>query len=550
MERISNIDMYVIFGYFVVVVIIGILSSKHVKSSKDFIVGGRSFGTFAIMSTQGATMKGSGALLGYCGGSWQSGVGVLFSSQCYNIGGWVAIMIGLARKLRKICEKVDIQSLGDIFAYRFSNRTRIPVAFMSMWLTLANAALQVSAIGLIINLISGGRITFTQGVITAGIIVVIYTMIGGLFSVVYTDVFQWCVMTPVIFVIIPIVLVEKLGVTPSYLRETLPTAFFSLKPSIWWIGFLISGMLTSVADLTYLTRFISAKDETAAVRGSALGFLYTVLWAGFIVFFGLAAATVITPEMVPNRDAVFPLFVLKYFPVGLVGMFVAAILATTMSTIDSYLHAGVQTFIRDIYKPFFEKGEENEEKERKILNLCRLVTVILGILSIVIVLKMKEILAIGALGYSVYAAGMFVPFIATLFWKKATEEGIIAGMVSGVITILLARYFNLVLPVIWGVLGSTLVVGVVSLIGGRRGDLIPEFSGEKGLEIKGISQDRWIFLGSLTMLTGGLFTSVGVGKWIDWVSLVIGIFLICVGAVLIKNSTPKTEISRRKIAGS
>ena len=71
------------------------------------------------MATQGASMKGSASLIGYAGGAWTSGIGVLFASQCYNMGGWVAVMIGLARRLKKSADQVNIQSLGDIFKHRY-----------------------------------------------------------------------------------------------------------------------------------------------------------------------------------------------------------------------------------------------------------------------------------------------------------------------------------------------------------------------------------------------------------------------------------------------
>ena len=87
----------------------------------DFLLGGKSFGIFSTLCTQGATMKGSGALMGYSAGAYVNGTGVLISSQCYSLGAWGAILSGIARKLKKCSNIIDIRSSGDLFLRRFDS---------------------------------------------------------------------------------------------------------------------------------------------------------------------------------------------------------------------------------------------------------------------------------------------------------------------------------------------------------------------------------------------------------------------------------------------
>ncbi|MDL2263563.1 sodium:solute symporter family protein [Synergistaceae bacterium OttesenSCG-928-I11] len=540
MFEFTTLDTIVVVIYFLIMVGIIYFSSRSVKSSDDFLIGGKRFGSFATMATQGASMKGSASLVGYAGGAWTNGIGVLFASQCYNMGGWLAVMIGLARRLKKCGDALDIKSVGDVFKYRYNDNkvARICGGIASTWLALATMASQLVAISLLLYMAAGHYgLTYNQCLVISGVIAVGCTIFGGLVSVIYTDVFQWCVMTPTIFVIIPLFCIMH-GATPSNIHATLAAEqFFDLRPNPTWIALLMSGLLTSVADIVYLTRFISAKDERSAVRGSTFGFLYTTLWAGIVLFFGLAAAILIKPDMVTGTDQVLYKLMGMVLPSGLLGLFGAALFATTISTIDSYLHIAVVAVTVDIRDVVSSK----KLTDRQELIFARVLTVVLTALCVIFVVSMKGIIAIFNLGWGVYASAVFMPLMATFFWRKATAESTLAGIATGVAAYLFTYYSGWKLPIMWGVGLSLAAVVIVALIQNKDTDLLPGF-GDRGKVVKGYPQDVWIFGGALVGCIGTLAISIGVGMWVNWIHIVVGLVVMSIGMKLLTTGTPKGEL--------
>ncbi|QNL44591.1 sodium:solute symporter family protein [Oscillibacter hominis] len=531
----STLDMIVIAIYFLVLAAIIYFSSRGAKTGEDFNLGRNKFGTLAIMATQGASMKGSGSLIGYMGGAWTKGVGVLFSSQCYNIGGWVAILLGLARKLRKAADSIHITSLGDIYYHRYHSQKNRPFTCLaSVWLALSLMASQCAAIGILLEMAFGKYgLTYAQGAVIGTIAVLLCTMAGGLTSVVWTDTFQWFVMTPTIFIIIPIFCVIN-GASPENIRATLDTAqFFDLRPDISWLGYLISGVLSCTVDITYLTRFITSKDERTAVSGSTYGFLYTTLWAGLVVFFGIAAAIIVTPDMVTSSDQVMYTLLGKILPSGLLGLFAAALLATTISTFDSYLHIGVVAITTDMSALFRKKNLGNSIK------FSRLMTLLLAVFCVIWVLTSQGIVAILNLGLSIYASAECAPVLATLFWKKSDEYAVIVGQIGGALGFVVAQVMGLTLPILWGVGISLLLVVGISLIRNKTSDLLPGFDGKDVKVIRGLKQDTWIMLGGIVGCAGALILSVGIGMWVNWACIGIGLVVLFTGVKMISTGVPK-----------
>lgn len=515
----KNLDLWVIVLYFVVLVLNGLYWSKKTKRNDDFLLGGKSFGVFSTLCTQGATMKGSGALLGYSAGAFANGTGVLISSQCYSLGAWMAILSGIARKIKKCSNVIEIRSSGDLFLRRYESPLLKKLAGLGgAWLALSILSGQIAAMGLLVHLMFGKYgLSYETSLILGMVIAVVYTAVGGLVSVVYSDVLQWLVMTPLIFIIFPIMIIVYGGVTPTALHAALdPEKYFSLKPNIWWLGYLLSGVLAATCDVNHLTRFITAKDEKTAVKGSMLGFTYCTLLAGFVVFFGLAAAMLIDPQVVgTSKEGVLLALVSKILPAGLVGLFIAAVLATTISTLDSNLQTSVLCVMVDVIEPSLPEGTS----EKKKLLYYRIVTLIIALLSVFFVLKVKGIVAIMGMGFNVYSSAFFIPLMSCMFWKKATEKGCLAGILAGGMTAIVAINMKLPLPIVWGVVASTVSTLVVSLAtcrGCAVKELLPGFN-ESGRPV-----DRKIFLGCLIGASGSLVLSIGIGMWINWILIIIG----------------------------
>lgn len=191
---VTNLDLAVIVVYFLVILGNGIyFSLKKTRGEDDFLLGGKSFGIFATLCTQGATMKGSSALVGYSAGTYTNGASVLISSQCYSLGAWIAVMSGIARKIKKCSTVTEIRSSGDIFQRRFDSPVLKKLAGLGgAWMSLSILSSNIAAIGLLVHLLFGQYgLTYEYSLIIGVVIAVAYTSIGGLVSVVYNDVLFW-----------------------------------------------------------------------------------------------------------------------------------------------------------------------------------------------------------------------------------------------------------------------------------------------------------------------------------------------------------------------
>ena len=129
---------------------------RKTKGGDDFLLGGKSFGIFSTLCTQGVTIKGSSALVGYSAGAYVNGASVLISSQCYSLGAWIAVMSGIARKIKKCSNTIEIRSAGDIFLRRFGPETlKKLVGLGGTWMSLSILSNNMVPIGLLVHLMFG-----------------------------------------------------------------------------------------------------------------------------------------------------------------------------------------------------------------------------------------------------------------------------------------------------------------------------------------------------------------------------------------------------------
>lgn len=537
----STLDIVVVFIYLAIFGAIIFFSSRKTKSNKDFKTGSSKFGSFAIMCTQGASMKGSGSLVNYAGKAASVGQGTLMAAQAPNVGGWLGVIFGLARRLKVTSEHVEISSLGDIYYHRYnkSNLNRIPSAGATIWLSLSFAAMQISAVAMVLHMAfyNSFGLTFNTAVIISAIITLLAMLFGGVNSVIWTDVYQWWVMTPTMFIVLPIFAVLK-GATPAAMNALDVTTFFTITPDPSWVNLLISGILSCTVDMVYLIRYIAAKDERSSTRGTALSFLYTNLWAGLAIWLGIAAFVVL-PEL-PSNDQILYQFAATVLPSGLLGLFLAGLMATTISTSDSYLHTAIVAYDTDI-DPLFNKNRGNDPDGKKALLRDRIASVVLIIISIFFILASDSIYALLNFGMTVYASMEFAPVLCSLFWKKTTKEATFAGQLADAASVVVCTIMGSSQTTTISTIVSGVVVILISLIMNKETELLPGFRKGDAQVIKGMGQDWWVAIGGIIGCAGGLIFSIGFSRWFNWVLMIIGVVLFVAGIYIIGIGVPKKE---------
>lgn len=195
------------------------------------------------------------------------------------------------------------------------------------------------------------------------------------------------------------------------------------------LGDIVTYLVFTMAGAEMWQRAFAAKNGKAAKRGMFLGTSVYGVTIILVFFMGIIAHQIVGDEVLAqygSTDAVVPALAIKVLPVGLTGLALAGLLSVIMSTADSYLLISVQSVVRDIIKTFKPNMDENAE-----IKLSRIFSIILPIGALIIALYIKNAYNILMFAWSFYAASCGIPAFAALYWKKATKQGILAGIIAG-----------------------------------------------------------------------------------------------------------------------
>jgi SSS family solute:Na+ symporter len=306
-----------------------------------------------------------------------------------------------------------------------------------------------------------------------GVVAVVYTVLGGLKAVIYTDTVQWIVlMAGLIFVGLPFAYVKIGGyetivsvLDPSFLSvtaiswQTIVNWMFTIIP-IWFIG------------MTLYQRIYAAKDTKTAQRGWFIAGLFEYPIMAFVgVLLGMFARVALETGILPrytiqNLDAEMglPLLLRNILPVGFLGIVLSAYFSAIMSTADSCLMAASGNVLTDVLK----KHNSNNS-----LRYSQFLTLIIGVVALLIALKMTSVLELMLHSYSFMVSGMFIPVLAALFLKKPNSLAALVSMIAGGGTTLMLIFLGGELPLgldanIFGILAAIIFYFLADIIKSKR----------------------------------------------------------------------------------
>lgn len=426
-SQISVWDLVVVGVYLIVMVLVGVVSSKKIKSSNDYYLAGRSFGPMVLMATVCATIIGGSGLMGRAGVAYSSGFKAVMTAIPYLLG--MFIFSGISGRISDIGMQYNIASIPELFERRFGKTAKLILSAMIAFTMMGTVASQVTATGTIINMLGGEiGISYEMGAAIACLVFMIYTASSGLFGVVYTDVLQFYMLILFVYILIPVASLLYVGGFSNFSANLDPAL---VKPYMDGniLGDVVTYLVFTMAGAEMWQRAFSAKDRKAAKKGMFLGTAVYGVTIILVFFMGIVAHQVVGDNVLAQygtTDAVVPALAIKVLPIGLTGLALAGMLAVMMSTADSYLLVSVQTCVRDIGKTLYP-----EMKEKTEIRLSRIFSIILPIGALVIALYIQNAYNILMFSWSFYAAAAGIPAFAALYWKKATKPGIIAAMISG-----------------------------------------------------------------------------------------------------------------------
>ncbi|MEC9195091.1 MAG: sodium:solute symporter [Bacteroidota bacterium] len=414
------------------------------NNTEDYFLAGRNAGWFVIGASIFASNIGSEHVVGLAGTGFESGTPMAH----YELHAWIVLLLGWL--FLPFYIRSGVYTTPEFLEKRFDSRSRW---FLSVFSLLAYVLTKVSitiyAGGIVVSELLG--ISFWYGAIGVVIFTGIYTVIGGLKAVIYTETLQTVIL------IFGSLLITILGLNEvggwGQLRETVtsvsPDHFDMWRPisdpNFPWTGMLIGGTIVGIwywcTDQYIVQRTLAANNITVARRGAIFGAylkllpILIFLMPGIIAF----ALTLQQPEtyIVDRADRAFPMLVKTLLPVGIKGLVAGGLMAALMSSLASVFNSCSTIFTIDIYKKI--KPDMSEKSLIKIGKIATFVIVLLGIIWIPIMDKIG-----GGVMYqylqnvqSYIAPPVTAVFLLGIIWRRVTSDGAIYTLLSGLILLIL-----------------------------------------------------------------------------------------------------------------
>lgn len=456
-----SLDLIVIVVYVAVMLFFGWVGYRRAGNNEEFLVAGRRLGPMFYMGTLAAVVLGGASTIGGVSLGYTYGISGMWMVFWLGVG-IVALSVLFAGTLTRM----RVYSLPEMLQRRYGTRTsRVISGVVMIAYDLMVAVTSVLAIGAVANVILG--IPQIPAILIGGTVVVIYSVLGGMWSISLTDIIQFLIMTVGIFlVLLPTGVLSAGGW--SGLKMELPESYFSLGGM--GIGTIITYFLIYffgiIIGQDVWQRVFTARSPRVAKYGGLGAGLYCMLYAVAGALIGMSAAALF-PGL-ESADSAFATLTVGVLPGGLSGLVLAAALAAIMSTASATILASSTVFGNDVWGVLV-KGRKRMES----MSESRWWTLAAGIVVIIVSLLVRDVVTALTVAYNLLVGGLLVPVIAALFWRRATPHGALSAIIVGsIVVVIFMATAGLAAdePIYYGLAASALTMVLVSLFGPRRND--------------------------------------------------------------------------------
>ncbi len=458
--------------YLLLTIAIGLVAARRVKNTTDFAIAGRNLPLFMIVTTTFATWFGSETVLGipakFIDGGLHGVVEDPFGA------GTCLILVGLffAGKLYRM----TLLTISDYYRERYGRIVEVACSVIIMISYLGWVSAQVTALGLVFNVLSAGLISLPVGMTIGVASILAYTLFGGMWSVAVTDFIQMIILV-VGLAVIAVFAGNMAGGAGKVVSFAMSRDLFrfwpepSFKDMVFFFAAAITIMLGSIPQQDVFQRVMSADSVASATRGPVIGGIAYILFA-FVPMFLVASALLIMPEQAAqllkeDPQKVLPTLVLEKMPFVMQVLFFGALLSAIKSTASATLLAPSVTFTENIWRQFRPAGTDREN-----LRTMRITVLVFSasVLAYAIRMQGTPIYELVSGAYQVPLVGAFVPLVSGLYWKRATTQGAIAAVASGI------GVWLVFLATPWGEAFPAQLAGVLAAaLGMVAGSLAPQW---------------------------------------------------------------------------
>jgi SSS family transporter len=486
--------------YMAATIAVGVYASSRVKDSKDFMVAGRSLPLYMNFACVFATWFGAETVLSVSAKFADQGMGFVSGDPF----GASTCLVLVALFFAKTFYRLELMTIGDYYHVRYGKAVEIVTSLAIAASYLGWTSAQLSALGLVTNVLFPG-LTLNQSIMIGAVIVTIYTMIGGMWSVALTDVIQTAAIV-IGLIVVAVLLGHNAGGAGAVIEHARAAGKLDLFPHVkaaaWWvfIGEFITMAFGSIPQQDVFQRVTSAKNEKTALIGTLCGGLFYFAFAFVPMFIAYAAVMIdqgaaahFGSEDSREVQKVLPQLVLNQTPLWCQILFFGAVLSAILSTASGTLLAPSSILVENVLQPFTKHFDD-----KRMLKLLRTILVGVAVVSTTISVNSNATMyEMVEAGYSVTLVVAFIPLVAGIYGSRATTQGAVFSILLAVSVWLGCRYsfYDGESETAWKTVPPQLYGLVASIVGMTVGSLLPNWIGHRQVDPAVLAERRSVSTG-------------------------------------------------------
>lgn len=437
------LDIIIFTSYMIGVTLFGASFFRKNRTSKAFTLGNQNIPEWVITLSIFATFVSSISYLALPGIAYQSNWNPFVFSLSIPIAALIAVKFFVP-----LYRRINSPSAYSYLEERFGPWARIYVSVCYLLTQLMRVGTILYLLALAVHAVFGWNLVLIIAI--TGITIMIYSMLGGLQAVVWTDAIQGILLIcgailTVVFILfrMPEGPGQAIRIAADHGKFSLGSFSMDLTSSTFWVVF-VYGLFINLQnfgiDQNYIQRYMASRSDRSARRSALSGgllyipvsLLFLFIGTALFSFYSSGVATLpLELQGLDRSDQIFPHFIITQLPAGVTGLLMASIFAAGMSTISTSFNSSATVFLTDYYKKYVNQNA-SEKQSMKVLYLASAVITVAGILIAIAMINVKSALDAWWKLASVFSGGMLGLFLLGAFSRKSNTRGAIIGVILGV----------------------------------------------------------------------------------------------------------------------
>jgi len=457
-----NLDLLVVVFYFLVIGAVGWMGIRRANSKEAYLVAGRNLGPGLYLGTLSAVVLGGASTIGSVKLGYTYGISGVWLCGALGLG-----IVVLSLVLAKPLLKLKLYTVSQVLSRRYHPAARVTSGAIMLAYDLMVAVTSIIAIGSVMQVMFG--LSFSASILLGGGLVVLYSTLGGMWSLTLTDIIQFIIMTVGMMLVLMPMSIVKAGGWEAF-TSLLPAGYYQLSSiglDTILVFFLIYFFGILIGQDIWQRVFTARSANVARFAGLGAG-VYCVLYGVTGALIGMAGK-IVQPSL-SNTDGAFAAIAQAVLPVGVSGLVAAAALAALMSTASACLLASSTIALEDVLPAIRRKPSGG-------LAAGRFTTLLMGVVMLGLAFVVRDVLAALTLAYNLLVGGMLIPLVGAIFWPRATSAGAIASMLTGslcVVGLMAWHGIDANSPIYGGLLGGGIAFVLGSLLSRPAAQLQPQ----------------------------------------------------------------------------